>query len=48
MAEQLSLLFECDLPDPRLVIVEGEPRVLIRRAGTVEGLLVADRADLLA
>lgn len=46
-AEQLRLLFDSDLPDPHLVIEEGEARVAPSPEGD-RGLVAASRADLLA
>jgi hypothetical protein len=45
-ADRLRELFDSELPDPQLAVVEGEARVV---PGTAEdqGLFVASRSDLL-
>jgi hypothetical protein len=45
--EQLRLLFESDLPDPHLVVEEGEVRIAPSPDGD-RGLVAASRAELLA
>jgi hypothetical protein len=47
-AQHLRELFDSDLPDPHLVVVAGEGRVVPGPAGAEDGLVVASRADLLA
>jgi hypothetical protein len=44
--DRLQELFHSDLPDPQLVVVEGQARVVAGTA-TDEGLFVASRQELL-
>jgi hypothetical protein len=45
-ADRLRELFDSDLPDPQLVVVEGRARVAAATSGD-EGLVVATRRELL-
>jgi hypothetical protein len=46
-ADVLRALFDSDLPDPQLVLVEGRVEVVPGSAPDEQGLLVATRRDLL-
>ena len=46
-ADRLRALFDSDLPDPQLVVVEGQARVVAPGAAEDQGLVVASRRELL-
>jgi hypothetical protein len=46
-ADLLRALFDSDLPDPQLVLVEGRAEVAPGSAPEDQGLVVATRRDLL-
>jgi hypothetical protein len=47
IAEQLALLFESDLPDPHLVLRQGQPVVASAPAPSEGVLDIASRSELL-
>jgi hypothetical protein len=46
-ADRLRELFDSELPDPQLAVVEGEARVVPGTTDEDQGLVVASRSDLL-
>jgi hypothetical protein len=46
-ADRVRALFESDLPDPQLVVVEGRAEVVPGSAPEDQGLVVATRRELL-
>jgi hypothetical protein len=46
-ADRLRELFDSDLPDPQLVVVEGRAEVVAGSAPEDQGLVVATRRELL-
>jgi hypothetical protein len=46
-ADRLRELFDSDLPDPQLVVVEGRAEVVPGSAPEDQGLVVATRRELL-
>jgi len=46
-ADHLRALFDSDLPDPQLVVVEGRAEVVGGSAPQDQGLVVATRQELL-
>jgi hypothetical protein len=46
-ADRVRALFESDLPDPQLVVVEGRAEVVAGSAPEDQGLVVATRRELL-
>ncbi|MCU1626801.1 MAG: hypothetical protein JWP64_1750 [Pseudonocardia sp.] len=46
-ADRLRELFDSELPDPQLAVVEGQARVVPGTTNEDQGLVVASRSDLL-
>lgn len=46
-ADRLRELFDSDLPDPQLAVVEGQARVVPGTADEDQGLVVESRSELL-
>ncbi|HEV7469697.1 MAG TPA: hypothetical protein VGO23_07915 [Pseudonocardia sp.] len=46
-ADRLRELFDSELPDPQLAVVEGQARVVPGTTDEDQGLVVASRSDLL-
>jgi hypothetical protein len=46
-ADRLRELFDSELPDPQLAVVEGQARVVSGTTDEDQGLVVASRSDLL-